>query len=103
MGLFKSLARQFVKHGEVQSADFPHCFLNYIDEQTLLIYGPKIDDYKFGKNDIKSCTIVSSGTMISFGSTMAIGTKYQVEFNDGKKAVISVPEKSNASVAHILM
>ena len=104
MGLFKNLARQALAHGEVTGSDFPHCFLNYVDETTLVIYGVKMkEDYTFGKADIKSCTIASSGTLISFKGKMVIGTKYQVEFNDGKTALISVPEASNKSVAHMLM
>ena len=57
----------------------------------LMIYGEKIEDVIFGKEDIISVSVLSPDTFFkSVSNKQGRGPKYEVKFKDGKTAILSV-------------
>ena len=72
------------------------------DVNHLMIYGVGIEDYVFGKENIAKTTLVEEKTVIAVGSQKVYGPKYQVEFKDGKTALIAIQQSSVAQIDRII-
>ena len=108
MGFFKNLLRNAVagKIGEVTGSVFDGCSIATSTKKdglpALVIYGNKIDDYVFNKNDVKEFKIIESGTLKNFGNQTLMINKYNIIFNDGKTAILSIPVGNSNSIEKIL-
>ena len=55
-------------------------------------------NFKFSKNDLKNVTILQSGVEFTikeglFKMNKYLGNRYQLEFNDGKRVIVSCPSE----------
>lgn len=88
--------------GRKEEGKFLGIFQKYSSTQ-LLIYGEKIEDYVFGKEDIESATVLQQECYFKMGGNQQkIGPKYQVVFKDGKSAIIAVPSNDAFKVERII-
>ncbi len=97
MGFFDGMKGANFNFGEVDSPDFPGCYLTCAKglktDDGFAIVGTSISKYEFTKQDIKEFKCVAAG---------ATWIKYKITFNDGKSGVITShvidptsPEKKN--------
>lgn len=96
--MFKRLNSNYwgvVTGSDFQNGKLPNAYLGKADDGSknkLMIYGEKLDDYIFGKEDILSVNVIQQEAYFKMGSNQQkIGPKYQIKFKDGKSAVIAIP------------
>ena len=86
--------------GVVTGADFkngsyPFAYLGKgekSDKDKLMIYGEKIEDFVFSKEEVASAKVLQQEvTFKGVGNTMYKGPKYEIRFKNGKVAIISIP------------
>lgn len=93
--------------GVVTGSDFrngslPNAYLGRGEKENkgkLMIYGEKLDDFVFSKDDIESAKVLQNETYFKMGSNkQKLGPKYEVKFKSGKVAIIAIP----ANDAHLV-
>lgn len=91
-----------VTGSDFQNGKLPSAYLGRGEKENkgkLMIYGEKLEDYVFGKEDVASCSVVQSDAWFKMRSNQQKrGPKYKVSFKDGKVAFICIP----ANDAYIL-
>lgn len=91
-----------VTGSDFKNGNLPNAYLGRGEkgnEGKLMIYGEKLDDFVFSKEDIASAKIIQDQSYFKMGGNQQkIGPKYEIKFNSGKVAIISIP----ANDAHIL-
>ena len=106
MGFFKNLLRMnLTRIGDVTGSYFDGCYISPSKKDglpALMIYGNKIEDYVFNKNDIKSFNILETGVLRNFGNQTRLSNKYSVSFNDGKNAVITIASANSKDIEKVL-
>ena len=112
-GFFKMMLRMNTNQiGIVTGSDFrngnlPYAYLGHgegADKNTkLLIYGEKIDDFAFGKEDVASCTVLQQEAYFKMGGNQQkMGPKYEIKFKNGKTAIVCVPANGAYMVEQIV-
>lgn len=88
--------------GRAEDGKFLGIFQKYASDK-LMIYGEKLDDFIFSRDDIAEGKVI--GTNVSFKclSNMYIGSKYEISFKNGKKAVICVPAAQACLIDNIIL
>lgn len=88
--------------GRKEEGKFLGIFQKYSSTE-LLIYGEKVEDYVFGKEDIESATVIQQESYFKMGSNQQkMGPKYQIVFKDGKSAIIAVPANAAYMVERVV-
>ena len=97
--------------GMVTGSDFrngklPFAYLGKGEKENrgkLMIYGEKLDDYVFDKSDVASVVAVGQNVTFKFMANKTYsGTKYEITFNDGKKAIIQIPQNDTPKFENIV-
>lgn len=88
-----------MKVGFTSGSDFPNGRVTpgTIDgkkdgKRCLTIFGSGYKDFSFTKEDIKHLEVIQAGAPFAIGANRYIGTKFKIEFKNGKSVVMSVPE-----------
>ena len=68
-----------------------------------MIYGEKIDDFIFSREDVKESKIIGTNVPFTMSGQQKIGTKYEILFNDGRKAILTVVANSAQIVDNVLL
>ncbi len=77
-------------------------FTKYSKEK-LLIYGEKVEDFVFGKDDVQSAKVMQQEAYFKMGANnQKMGPKYEVKFKNGKTAIIAVPANDAYKVEQII-
>ncbi len=100
-GFFKMFKRlNFNQWGIVTGSGFrngslPYAYIGKADDGSkgkLMIYGEKIEDFIFDKNDIHSAKVSQEDALFKMGANKQYrGPKYEVMFKNGKTAIIAIP------------
>lgn len=86
--------------GVVTGSDFrngslPYAYLGRGEKENkdkLMIYGEKLDDFVFGREDVESAKVLQQETYFKMGSNQQKkGSKYEIKFKNGKVAIIAIP------------
>lgn len=111
-GFFKMFKRlNFNQMGIVTGSDFrngslPYAYLGKADDGSkgkLMIYGEKIEDYVFGKEDIQSAQVIQAEAFFKMSNNkQKLGPKYEIKFKNGKTAVISVPANEAYKIEQVI-
>lgn len=112
-GFFKMMIRMNTNMlGSVTGADFrngnlPMAYLGRGEKENkgkLMIYGEKLDDFVFGKEDVASCELVQQECHFKMnGNQPKRGPKYQVKFKNGKTATICIPANDAFRFENVVM
>lgn len=95
-----SLPNAYLGRGEEGS--FLKIFTKYSKDK-LLIYGEKVEDFVFGKEDVLSATVIQQKAYFKMGSNkQKMGPKYEVKFKNGKTALIAVPANEAYRIEQII-
>ena len=106
--------------GLVSGPDFKHpsmplCYIGRAEDGKLLgfiqkyafdklmIYGEKIEDYIFSRDDVAESKIIGTNVPFAMGSQQKVGTKYEVSFKNGKKATITIVANAATIADNVLM
>ena len=106
--------------GIVSGSDFkhpsmPYCYigraengkiLGFIQRYSfnkLMIYGEKIDDFIFSHEDIQESKVLESNVRFNALGKNLIGTKYEVSFLNGKKAIIYITQNNITISDNVLL
>lgn len=106
--------------GIVSGSDFKHptmpfCYIGRAEDGKLLgliqkyafdklmIYGEKIEDYVFSRDDVAESKVIGTNVPFTMSGKQKIGTKYEVSFKNGKKAIITVVANSAQIVDNVLI
>ena len=98
--------------GSVTGSDFrngnlPMAYLGMGEKENkdkLMIYGEKLDDFIFGKEDVASCELVQQQCYFKMnGNQQKLGPKYQVKFKNGKEAIICIPANAANRFENVVM
>lgn len=113
-GFFKMMLRMnsnmmgIVTGSDFRNGNLPSAYIGHgekADKKTkLLIYGEKIDDFVFGKEDVASCTVMQQECHFKMGGNQQkIGPKYEIKFKNGKTAIVCVPANAAYLIEQIVM
>ena len=112
-GFFKMMLRMnsnmigVVTGTDFRNGNLPMAYLGEGEKENkgkLMIYGEKLDDYVFGKEDVASCTVLQQETPFKMANNQQkIGPKYQVKFKDGKVAMICIPANQAFRLENVIM
>ena len=106
--------------GIVAGSDFkhpsmPYCYIGRAEEgkmlgflqkyafDKLMIYGEKIEDFIFSREDISESKVIGTNVPFTMSGKQKIGTKYEVSFKNGKKAIISIVANSVQITDNVLL
>ncbi|MCH5148521.1 MAG: hypothetical protein J1G05_04060 [Clostridiales bacterium] len=111
-GFFKMMKRLNLNQmGIVTGSDFsngklPNAYLGKADDGSkdkLMIYGEKIEDFIFGKEDVGSAKIIQQEALFKMGNNkQKLGPKYEVKFKSGKTAIICIPANDAYKLEQII-
>ncbi len=112
-GFFKMMKRMntnmigIVTGSDFRNGSLPSAYLGRgekADKKTkLLIYGEKIEDFVFGKEDVASCTVLQQEAHFKMGANeQKLGPKYEIKFKNGKTAIVCVPANAAYLVEQIV-
>ena len=99
---FKHSSMPFCYLGRAEDGKFLGLFQKYAFDK-LMIYGEKIDDYVFSRNEVAETKVIGTNVFFKLGSQQKMGTKYDVLFKDGRKAVITVVANCAQVVDNVLL
>ena len=86
---FKHPSTPFCYIGRAEAGKFLGFIQKYAFDK-LMIYGEKIEDYVFSRDDVVESKVIGTNVPFKMSGKQKIGTKYEVSFKNGKKAVITV-------------
>jgi hypothetical protein len=104
-----------VSGGDFKHPSMPFCYLGRAEDgkflgfiqkyafDKLMIYGEKIEDYIFSREDVSESKVIGTNVPFTMSGKQKIGTKYEVSFKNGKKAVITVVANSAQIVDNVLL
>ena len=78
-------------------------FLQKYSFDKLMIYGEKIEDFIFSRDDISESKVIGTNVAFTMSGKQKFGTKYEVCFKNGKKAIITIVANSVQIVDNILL
>ena len=100
-GFFKLMLRMnsnmlgVVTGSDFRNGNLPMAYLGKGEKENkgkFMIYGEKLDDFVFGKEDVASCEILQQEANFKMTNNQTkVGPKYQVKFKNGKTAIICIP------------
>ncbi len=112
-GFFKMMLRMntnmigIVTGSDFRNGNLPMAYLGKGEKENkgkLMIYGEKLADYVFGREDVASCTVVQQEAYFKMGNNQQkVGPKYQVKFKDGKVATICIPANDAYRLENVIM
>lgn len=84
-----------VTGSDFRNGSLPHAYLGRGEKENkgkLMIYGEKIEDFVFSKEDISTVNVLQQAAYFKMGSNQQkIGPKYEIKFKNGKIAIIAIP------------
>ncbi len=94
----KGVMKQMTKIGTVSGADFPlGTIINFSSadgDSAMLFTYPNKEEYVVTHEKVKSASVLAMGVIEieknGNNTTLVYGTKYRVELNDGKVAILTV-------------
>ena len=101
-GDFKNGSLPSAYLGRAEDGKFLGIFQKYANDK-LLIYGEHIDDFIFSHSDVAEAKTVGTNVAFRLMSHQYIGTKYEITFKNGKKAVICVPANQAYLVDNVIL
>ncbi len=99
---FKDPSMPFCYIGRAEAGKFLGFIQKYAFDK-LMIYGEKIEDFVFSREDVAESKVIGTNVPFTMSGHQKIGTKYEVSFKNGKKAVITVVANSAQIVDNVLM
>lgn len=99
---FKHPSMPFSYIGRAENGKFLGIIQKYAFDK-LMIYGEKIDDFVFSREDVLESKVIGTNVTFTMSGHQKIGTKYEVTFKNGKKAIITVVGNSAQIVDNVLL
>ena len=99
---FKHASMPFSYIGRAEDGKFLGIFQKYSFNK-LMIYGEKIDDFIFSREDVQETKVIGTNVPFTMSGQQKIGTKYEVLFKDGRKAILTVVANSTQIVDNVLI
>lgn len=99
---FKHPSVPYCYIGRAEAGKFLGIFQKYSFDK-LMIYGNKIDDYVFSRDDVAETKVIGTNVLFTLSGKQYIGTKYDVAFKNGKKAVITIAANDAKIADNVLM
>lgn len=95
MGFFKNFIRNFLvkKYGIVTGSDFGSGYVVAAHKDGKVALGFIVrgkEDFIFVKSDISSVSLIGSNVKFNVDGNIKIGNKYQVQFSNGKSALVCI-------------
>lgn len=99
---FKHASMPYSYIGRAENGKFLGIIQKYAFDK-LMIYGEKIDDYVFSREDVAETKVIGTNVLFTMAGKQKMGTKYEVLFKNGKKAILTVVANSAQIVDNVLL
>ena len=101
-GDFKHPSMPFCYLGRAEDGKFLGILQKYAFDK-LMIYGEKIEDFIFSRDEVAESKVIGTNVPFTMSGKQKIGTKYEISFTNGKKAVITVVANATQIVDNVLL